>query len=88
MAEPASNIPNFIILSKKTSPAAVKSPSATSSKKLHEQGSTDSTSDAAALKEALNKIKLLEGDYKSLHDKRLQDVTIFTSNNLLFINDI
>ncbi|XP_055684613.1 centrosomal protein of 162 kDa isoform X1 [Lutzomyia longipalpis] len=30
--------------------------------------------DASSLKEAQNKIKLLEFDYKSLHDKRLQDL--------------
>lgn len=37
---------------------------------------------SAALKEALNRIKLLEGDYKSLHDKRLQDV------NTMFLRKI
>lgn len=35
------------------------------------------TGDAAHLQESLNKIKLLEYDYKSLHAKRLQDVNQF-----------
>lgn len=32
--------------------------------------------ESQALKEAQNKYKLLEADYKSLHEKRLQDVSI------------
>lgn len=39
------------------------------------EGSPDGT-----LKEAQNKIRLLEFDYKSLHDKRLQDVCYYPSN--------
>lgn len=38
------------------------------------------TTESQALKEALSKFKLLEADYKSLHDKRLQDV----SANILY----
>ncbi|KAL5277762.1 CEP162 family protein [Megaselia abdita] len=35
---------------------------------------SEQLSDTQALKEALNKIKLLEFDYKSLYDKRIQDL--------------
>lgn len=38
---------------------------------------SEQLSDNQALKEALNKIKLLEFDYKSLYDKRIQDVSGF-----------
>lgn len=56
-----------------------KSPTGTTSKKLQElHGSPETSANSAALKEALNKIKLLEGDYKTLHDKRLQDVSSFS----------
>lgn len=51
--------------------------SSSSSRKSHHESSQfniDQTSDSQALKEALNKIKLLEFDYKALHDKRLQDL--------------
>lgn len=34
------------------------------------------STESQALKEAQNKYKLLEADYKSLHEKRLQDVSI------------
>ncbi|XP_055843279.1 centrosomal protein of 162 kDa isoform X2 [Episyrphus balteatus] len=51
--------------------------SSSSSRKIHHDSSqfnSDQSSDSQALKEALNKIKLLEFDYKALHDKRLQDL--------------
>lgn len=32
--------------------------------------------ESQALKEAQNKYRLLEADYKTLHDKRLQDVSL------------
>ncbi|XP_055911483.1 centrosomal protein of 162 kDa isoform X2 [Eupeodes corollae] len=51
--------------------------SSSSSRKFHHDSSqfnSDQSSDSQALKEALNKIKLLEFDYKALHDKRLQDL--------------
>lgn len=35
---------------------------------------TEKVDSSAALKEAHHKLKLLEFDYKALHDKRLQDV--------------
>lgn len=35
---------------------------------------TEKAGDSNALKEAHHKLKLLEFDYKALHDKRLQDV--------------
>lgn len=35
---------------------------------------TEKAADSNALKEAHHKLKLLEFDYKALHDKRLQDV--------------
>ncbi|XP_055384996.1 centrosomal protein of 162 kDa [Condylostylus longicornis] len=40
----------------------------------HQYVDQQNSSDSQALKEALNKIKLLEFDYKALHDKRLQDL--------------
>lgn len=45
----------------------------------------ESSSDmVTALREAQAKIKLLESDYKTLHDKRLQDVSIFVRINNVF----
>lgn len=38
---------------------------------------SEQTSDAMAIKELSNKLKLLEYDYSALHNKRLQDVSIF-----------
>lgn len=43
------------------------------------------TGDAAQLQESLNKIKLLEYDYKSLHEKRLQDVNQFAIQSCLLV---
>lgn len=39
---------------------------------------SDQNSDTMAIKELSNKLKLLEYDYSSLHNKRLQDVRYFT----------
>lgn len=36
---------------------------------------TEQSADVMALKESLNKIKLLEYDYNALQNKRLQDVS-------------
>lgn len=49
------------------------------------------STESQALKEALNKYKLLEADYKQLHEKRLQDVSIikmalFISNYTYIFN--
>lgn len=40
------------------------------------------STESQALKEALNKYKLLEADYKQLHEKRLQDVSKITNITL------
>ncbi|XP_037931925.1 centrosomal protein of 162 kDa-like [Teleopsis dalmanni] len=40
----------------------------------HNADQTPANTESQALKEAQNKIKLLEADYKTLHDKRLQDL--------------
>ncbi|XP_075157470.1 uncharacterized protein LOC142230726 [Haematobia irritans] len=52
--------------------AAVASTSNSSSKSNLDH--MPATTESQALKEALSKYKLLEADYKSLHDKRLQDL--------------
>ena len=50
--------------------------SSTSSKKSYDPSIySEHNADAAALKESLNKIKLLEYDYGALQQKRLQDVS-------------
>lgn len=43
------------------------------------------TDDSTQLQESLNKIKLLEYDYKSLHEKRLQDVSHFQIKSFWFV---
>lgn len=47
------------------------------------------TTESQALKEAHNKYHLLQSDYKTLHDKRLQDVSaapLYLSLSLLIFN--
>ncbi|XP_061392770.1 centrosomal protein of 162 kDa-like, partial [Musca vetustissima] len=48
--------------------------SASSSTSRSNMDHMPATTESQALKEALSKYKLLEADYKSLHDKRLQDL--------------
>ncbi|XP_073832244.1 uncharacterized protein [Musca autumnalis] len=50
------------------------SASASSSTSRSNMDYMPATTESQALKEALSKYKLLEADYKSLHDKRLQDL--------------
>lgn len=53
-----------------------KAPSSTNSRKFYDPNQfSEQSADSQALKEALNRIKLLEFDYRALHDKRLQDVS-------------
>lgn len=52
------------------------SSSSSISRKLYDPSQfAEHSADSQALKEAFSKIKLLENDYKALHDKRLQDVS-------------
>lgn len=47
------------------------------------------TTESQALKEAHNKYHLLQSDYKTLHDKRLQDVSApFLSLDVSFITTV
>lgn len=52
---------------------------ATSKKTYNPALYSEQSSDAMAIKELSNKLKLLEYDYSALHNKRLQDV----SNNVI-----
>jgi len=44
----------------------------------HHSDHIPAATESQALKEAQNKYRLLEADYKTLHDKRLQDVSVST----------
>lgn len=54
----------------------VSSNSSTNKKPYDPLQFTEKVDNPALLKEAHHKLKLLEFDYKTLHDKRLQDVSI------------
>jgi len=45
----------------------------------HHSDHIPAATESQALKEAQNKYRLLEADYKTLHDKRLQDVSDHTT---------
>lgn len=45
----------------------------------HHSDYIPAATESQALKEAQNKYRLLEADYKTLHDKRLQDVSDHTT---------
>jgi hypothetical protein len=46
-------------------------------KKVYNPANYTENSDTQALKEATEKMKIMEGDFKSLYEKRLKDVRIF-----------
>ena len=57
-------------------PSDSKTSSASSNRKSYDPAHFSENVDAGHLKDALGKIKQMEADYKALHDKRLQDVSI------------
>jgi hypothetical protein len=59
----------------------------TTPKKIYNPSNYQENSDSLALKDALDKIKVLENDFKSLYEKRLKDVRTFYNFFLFDIDD-
>lgn len=61
---------------------------ATSKKAYNPLHYQENSMESQSMKEALDKIKLLENDFKSLYEKRVKDVSLFLHNKLKFNSNL